>query len=71
MAQNYLWKVTYEEDVEIDRPRGGDYYWIIDVIHHTEYRSKVFASKLEAMRFVNKLENNDRYSDIRMKKWFG
>ena len=58
MAQNYLWKVIYEY-----------HYGTYSVAW--EKRSKVFGNKIAAMKFVNQLENNSRYRNIRFKKWFG
>lgn len=68
MAQNYLWKVTYEQYGEISTLENGryvyyegDYGWIS--------KSKVFGSKLSAMSFANKLENNTGCKNIRIFKW--
>ena len=75
MAQNYLWKVVYEEYEEVkepcddpDFPKGcyyttGEYHWAC--------KSKVFSNKIEAMRFINKIDNRCNYRNVRMKKWFG
>ena len=59
MAQNYLWKVEYRYSVW-----NGHYY-------EECKRSKLFRNKLNAMQFVNSLENSYQYSGVKLKKWFG
>ena len=55
MAQDYLWKVTYERWSD----RWNNYI----------YQSKVFKSKLNAMTFMNHLENSGDNTRIRLRKW--
>ena len=68
MAQNYLWKVEYEQYGEVLHPYNGRYFY-----SEGEYdwisKSKVFSSKLSAMSFANKLENNTGCRNIRIFKW--
>ena len=61
MAQNYLWKVEC-----------GHYYFSSSKGYHDWwYESKVFESKMSALKYMNKLQNSGNYRNVRMKKWFG
>ena len=65
MAQNYLWRVTYNYD-ETGRFQKGRY------CHQTwTTGSKVFKNKLNAMNFVNALRNDKRFRNVSLKKWTG
>ena len=64
MAQNYLWKVTYNFDKNgMFRTFAGTKYWT--------QGSKVFKNKLNAMNFVNALRNDKRFRNVSLKKWTG
>lgn len=61
MAQNYLWKVEC----------GHYYYSSSNYCYDWWYESKVFANKMSALKYMNKLQNSGNYRNVRMKKWFG
>lgn len=63
MAQNYLWKVEYEQEYTEYCGKHTFFKW--------ERKSKTFANKIMALQFVNRLENNSKCRNIRFKKWFG
>ena len=62
MAQNYLWKVEYEEIY---------YPFMSSNMTRWGYVSKVFTSKMSALNYVNRLQNSNKYRKVRLKKWFG
>ena len=59
----YIWKVTWEE-----RP-GDSSGWYSFVV--TQWRTRAFTNKREAMLFACELEDNQYVRSVKLEKWFG
>ena len=57
MAQDYVWKVLYS--------------YHMGVLRGWKACSKVFTNKVEALRFMNQMENNKDAKNVKLIKWRG